>query len=78
MKSIFRSGNSEECKPKRLVRGMLEAAYQVGYGKLLDLLQSEKWLALKKLQPKRHPVRAILQGYTFWLITTKTIGFCRQ
>jgi hypothetical protein len=63
----YEVGNSEECKPKRLVRGMLEAAYRVGYGKLLDLLQSEKWTALKDLQPKQDPVRATFQGYTFLL-----------
>jgi hypothetical protein len=31
---------------------MLEAAYKAGYGKLLDLLQSEKWFALMKLGAK--------------------------
>jgi hypothetical protein len=31
---------------------MLEAAYKAGYGKLLDLLQSKKWFALKKLGAK--------------------------
>jgi recombinational DNA repair protein RecR len=44
---------------------MLEAAYKAGYGKLLDLLQSEKWFALMKLQPKVDPVHAALQGCTF-------------
>jgi hypothetical protein len=60
-------GNDEEYEPKRLVQEMLRAAYKTGYGKLLDVLQSEKWLALKKLQPKQDPVHATFQGYTFWL-----------
>jgi hypothetical protein len=63
----YKVGNDTERKPKRLVQEILEAAYRTGYGTLLDLLQSEKWLTLKKLQPKQHPVRATLQGYTFWL-----------
>ena len=46
---------------------MLRAAYKTGYGALLDLLDSDKWTALKKLQPKRRPVHAAFQGYILWL-----------
>jgi len=63
----FAVENDEEYAPKELAHTMLKAAYQTGYGRLLDLLGIEKWQALKKLQPKKHPVYAIFQGYTFWL-----------
>jgi hypothetical protein len=46
---------------------MLRAAYKTGYGALLGLLDSDKWTALKKLQPKRHPVHAAFQGHILWL-----------
>ena len=46
---------------------ILQAAYQAGYGKLLDLLDSKKWQALKRLQLMRNPVYATLLGHTFWL-----------
>jgi hypothetical protein len=60
-------GNDEKYEPRELVQQMIQAAYQTGYGKLLDLLDSEKWQALKRLQLKQHPVYATCQGYTFWL-----------
>ncbi|MCC6005647.1 MAG: hypothetical protein LM590_15015 [Thermofilum sp.] len=60
-------GNSEEHLPKELAQQIVQAAYQTSYGKLLDLLGSEKWEALKQLLPKQHPVYAAFQGYTFWL-----------
>jgi hypothetical protein len=63
----YKVGNNDEYKPKSLVAEMLQAAYHTGYGKLLDLLDSEKWIALKNLEPKRKPVHATFQGYTFWL-----------
>jgi hypothetical protein len=60
-------GKEIKYKPKRLVAEMLEAAYQTGYGELLDLLGCEKWAALKRLRPKERPVHATLRGHTFWL-----------
>jgi hypothetical protein len=63
----YRVGNSEEYVPKELAQQMLNAAYQTGYGKLLDSLDSEKWAALKKLQPRWNPVHAEVAGYTFLL-----------
>ena len=63
----FSIGNGEKYVPKQLAQQILRAAYQTGYGKLLDLLDSEKWTAIKRLQPKQHPVYATLQGHTFWL-----------
>jgi len=63
----YRVGNSEEYVPKELAQQMLNAAYQTGYGKLLNSLDSEKWAALKKLQPRWNPVHAEVAGYTFLL-----------
>jgi hypothetical protein len=63
----FAIQNDEKYEPKQLAQQILQAAYQTGYGKLLDLLDSEKWQALKRLQPKRDPVYAVLLGHVFWL-----------
>ncbi|MEM0234957.1 hypothetical protein [Thermofilum sp.] len=63
----YKIGNEEKYEPKDLAQQILQAAYQTGYGKLLDLLESEKWTAIKRLQPKQHPVYATLQGHIFWL-----------
>jgi len=63
----FAIQNDEKYEPKQLAQQILQAAYQTGYGKLLDLLNSEKWQMLKKLQPTRDPVYATLLGHTFWL-----------
>ncbi|MCC6003045.1 MAG: hypothetical protein LM590_01740 [Thermofilum sp.] len=63
----FAVGNSDEVKPKTLVPEMLRAAYDVGYGVLLDPLDSDRWLTLENLQPKRDPVHATFQGCAFWI-----------
>jgi len=63
----YKIGNEEKYEPKDLAQQILQAAYQTGYGKLLDLLESEKWTAIKRLQPKQQPVYATLQGHIFWL-----------
>jgi hypothetical protein len=63
----YKVGNEEKYEPKDLSQQILQAAYQTGYGKLLDLLDSEKWAAVKRLQPKQHPVYATFQGHIFWL-----------
>jgi hypothetical protein len=64
---LYAVGDDEEYKPKNLIPEILQAAYYTGYGKLLDLLESEKWTAIKRLQPKQQPVYATLQGHIFWL-----------
>jgi hypothetical protein len=46
---------------------MLRAAYDVGYGVFLDLLDSDRWLTLENLQPKRDPVHATFRGCAFWI-----------
>jgi hypothetical protein len=38
----FAIQNDEKYEPKQLAQQILQAAYQTGYGKLLDLLNSEK------------------------------------
>jgi hypothetical protein len=63
----YKVGNEEKYEPKDLAQQILQAAYRTGYGKLLDSLGSEKWAAVKRLQPKQHPVYATLQDHIFWL-----------
>ncbi|AJB41108.1 hypothetical protein TCARB_0030 [Thermofilum adornatum 1505] len=63
----FAIQNDEKYEPKHLAQQILQVAYQTNYGILLDLLDSEKWQILKKLQPTRDPVYATLLGHTFWL-----------
>jgi hypothetical protein len=63
----FAIQNDEKYEPKHLAQQILQAAYQTNYGILLDLLDSEKWQMLKRLQPARDPVYATLLGHTFWL-----------
>ena len=60
-------GDTDETLIKQLVPEILKATCQTSYGRLLDLLESEKWQMLKKLQPTRDPVYATLLGHTFWL-----------
>jgi len=67
----YKVGNEEKYEPKDLSQQILQAAYQTGYGKLLDLVDSEKWAAVKRLQPKQHPVYATFQGHAFWLYCHK-------
>jgi len=54
--------------PKELVPQILQQSYRVGYGEFLDVINSSKWLALKKLIPKLHPINATFLGLTFWLV----------
>jgi len=53
---LYAVGDDEEYKPKNLVPEILQAAYYTGYGKLLDLLESEKWITLKKIKPRKQPI----------------------
>ena len=65
-------GNDEEIKPRRLVPEIIAAAYECGYGRLLDAIQCEKWQALKKLAPKQNPVYASFNSRVFWLCYSET------
>ncbi|MCC5999215.1 MAG: hypothetical protein LM573_09060, partial [Thermofilum sp.] len=67
--SVFRIaiGDTDEILIKQLVPQILKAAYQTSYGRLLDLLESEKWQTLKRLRPRRNPVYAVILDHTFWL-----------
>jgi len=65
---LYAVGDDEEYKPKNLIPEILQAAYYTGYGKLLDLLESEKWITLKKIKPRKQPIYATLLGHTFWLV----------
>jgi hypothetical protein len=46
---------------------IIKKAYESGYGKLLDVVKCDKWLALKNLMPKRDPVHARFNGHVFYL-----------
>jgi hypothetical protein len=48
---------------------MLEFAYKTGIGKLMDILECDKWKLLKSFSTQRmkRSVHAKLYGYTFWL-----------
>jgi hypothetical protein len=59
--------DDEYYKRRTVVPGIIEKAYETGYGKLLDVIRCDKWLALKNLTPKRDPVYAPLNGHVFWL-----------
>jgi hypothetical protein len=48
------------------VPGIIKKAYESGYGKLLDAVKCDKWLALKNLMPKRDPVHARFNGHVFY------------
>jgi hypothetical protein len=65
---LYAVGDNEEYKPKSLVPEILQIAYQTGYGRLLDILNSDKWQVIKRLKPARDPVYANLLGRTFWLL----------
>ena len=60
-------GDDDEYYKIALVPEIVRKAYETGYGKLLDVVKCDKWLALKKLKPKRDPVYASLNGHIFWL-----------
>ena len=59
--------DDEFYKRRTVVPGIIEKAYETGYGKLLDVIRCDKWLALKNLTPKRDPVYAPINGHIFWL-----------
>ncbi|MEM0208138.1 MAG: hypothetical protein QW360_00915, partial [Thermofilum sp.] len=48
---------------------MLEFAYKTGIGKLMDVLECDKWKLLKSFvnQKQQFPIHATFNGYTFWL-----------
>lgn len=57
--------------PKKLVKIIVETAYQRSYGKLLDCIKFKKWLYLKDYTKIREdPVHARIGPYTFWLCYT--------
>jgi hypothetical protein len=66
-------GNSFEKKPRSLAAEIIRDAYAFGYGQLLDILQCEKWEALKRLsrlpptERRRSPVYAEIACYRFRL-----------
>jgi hypothetical protein len=59
--------DDEYYKITSVVPEIVKKAYEAGYGKLLDVIGCDKWLALKNLTPKRDPVHAVLNGHVFWL-----------
>jgi len=71
----FAVGDSDKYMPRYLAKQVVNAGYAsldgyISYGSLLDLLQSDKWLTLKKLsnlQQVRNPIYATFQGHSFWL-----------
>jgi len=66
----FAIGNSDKVMPRHLAEKIVNAGYESSYGYLLDLLESDKWLALKKLkdlQQVKNPIYVTFQGRTFWL-----------
>ena len=48
---------------------MLEFAYKTNFGKLMDILECDKWKLLKSFvdQKQQFPIHATFNGYTFWL-----------
>jgi hypothetical protein len=60
-------GSDDEYYKIASVPGIVRKAYETAYGKLLDIIRCDKWLALKNLTPKRDPVYAPLNGHIFWL-----------
>jgi len=64
---IYSIGDDEIYLPKELTEQMIQITYKTRYGILLDLLESDKWIALKNLKPKRKPIRATFQDHVFWL-----------
>jgi hypothetical protein len=59
--------DDEYYKITSVVPEIVKKAYEAGYGKLLDVIGCDKWLALKNLTPKRDPVHAAFNGRIFWL-----------
>ena len=57
-----------------VVPEIVRRAYETGYGKLLDAVKCDKWLALKNLMPKRDPVYAPLNGHAFCLSCFQSKG----
>jgi hypothetical protein len=67
-------GDDDEYYKITSVPGIVKKAYETGYGKLLDTLGSDKWLKLKCLTPKRDPVYAEFDRWTFWLCYSHSKG----
>jgi len=60
-------GGGAEYYEVTVVPEIVRRAYETGYGKLLDAIKCDKWLALKNLMPKRDPVHARFNGHIFCL-----------
>jgi hypothetical protein len=60
-------GSDDEYYKIASIPGIVRKAYETAYGKLLDIIRCDKWLALKNLTPKRDPVHAAFNGHIFWL-----------
>jgi hypothetical protein len=67
----FSIGNDEVTFRKDMTLEIVQSAYEVGYGQLLDVLESEKWILLKQLEPKTQPIYVTLQGRPFLLVYKK-------
>ena len=57
--------DDEYYKITSVVPEIVKKACEAGYGKLLDVIGCDKWLALKNLTPKRDPVHAAFNGRIF-------------
>jgi hypothetical protein len=68
---VITTGKGAKYFSKEVAEKIVEYAYSIKYGTLLDLLESDKWSALKALHPKENPVHAEYDGYTFWLLYSK-------
>ena len=64
---VYAIQNDEESKPKSIVTEILKEAYRTRYGVFLDLIESDKWAALKNLIPRQRPIHVEFVGYTFLL-----------
>jgi hypothetical protein len=60
-------GSGAEYYEVTVVPEIVRRAYKTGYGKLLDAIKCDKWLALKNLPPKQNPVHVRFNGHIFCL-----------
>ena len=66
----FAIGDTDKYLPRELASKIVDLAYEITYGHLLDIIESDKWQTLKKLKelPQlRNPIYVTFQGRTFWL-----------
>jgi hypothetical protein len=66
----FAIGDTDKYLPRELASKIVDLAYEITYGHLLDSIESDKWQTLKKLKelPQlRNPIYVTFQGRTFWL-----------